>query len=281
MTNSKKKTLPSSIAVLAVPTATANKQKPIPARPITLTNVGDQAQVWSLDKLIIRASNVLLPDGTREGFMEPADPETGRWRRMGEDGKWIYGHLSMSDDVKFVDTDYQIPPYSRAADKLGGILVQSRMVQELCRDKDFARCLCEALGDHSWKTPDDKRVFEGNWTVAARIVAQIRGLNESYLDFFDSGIPGFVRQDIIELFESLGWEYHYTRDTTTDMVKAEQIVVRCERENVRDTPLWYSCWAMGLSTKDTLDARMHRCAYRGQAHLRDWEKFYTYFDWES
>jgi hypothetical protein len=70
------------------------------------------------------------------------------------------------------------------------------------------------------------------------------------------------------------------RDTSKDMEMAEKLVVKCEANPVGKTPLWYSCWMQGLSAEETLGGRMHRCAYRGQVNIREWEQFYMLNDWD-
>lgn len=280
MKNSNETSIHPALAILATPGKSAEVSKPIPLRPFPKTPLGEHASVTAIGSLVIRASKVLLPDGKRSGLMEPMDPTSGRWRRMGDNGRWIYGHLDLKGDAVFVDSDYQIPKTTHNRDSLPGHLAASATVREMCQDDDFAVCLYEALADHHWTNEASGKTFKTGWANAARWVAELRDLNESYLDFFDSGIPGFVSQDVMDVLNSLGWVHEMVRDNSKDLEMAEKMVIKCEGNPVGKTPLWYSCWMHGLNDEDTLGARMHRCAYRGQANIREWEQFYMLNDWE-
>ena len=91
--------------------------------------------------------------------------------------------------------------------------------EELAQDPDilhrvkhpaYAHKLYAALCNTAWQ-PDDvmdilkENIWRTSWRSAGGIVADLRGNNEDYLDWYCSGYEGYVHSDIRQDLKRLGW----------------------------------------------------------------------------
>ena len=161
----------------------------------------------------------LLQDGTRgtviacqpirelrDGeWVELGDP----WRRPLPDGSWNDGIIQIAEgDVRFVDA----PP--RMARQLGirfpndkpeleADLMASQRIAELVKDIRFATDLYRAMCNTDWYR--NGLHWATTWRVAGGIAADLRDLNENYLDFYCSGDESDVAYDVAAELAALGW----------------------------------------------------------------------------
>ena len=247
---------------------------------------GERAQTVSCGAVTAIAHGVLMPDGFRTDRLDWQDPESGCWRRPAIPGlmphddrypNWIYGRIEIDDhDVTFRDEAPQPRPrWNWPPSSLPGDLCASQLVAAYAQDFSNATRLYDTLCDTVWENGPTQFRFK-NWRSVANLIAEIRDRTESFLDFTWSCMEGVVDEQSLDLLQSHGWELVQIRDNSNDAVFAEEIVVACESGPLRPTPLWYAYWALGLSTDDSLDGRMHRCAYRGQASYLEWTEFLSY-----
>jgi hypothetical protein len=97
--------------------------------------------------------------------------------------------------------------------------MNSKKIRALCQDDVFAQNLYAAMCNVKWQHKDEKKDWWGvSWRTAGGIVASLRDRDESYMDFYCSGIgseetkgyigEGLVSKRIITALASIGWTKH-------------------------------------------------------------------------
>jgi len=77
--------------------------------------------------------------------------------------------------------------------------------KQLREDEDLAQALSQALNNTDWRKILDKNYIVGyTFRAAANLVADLRGLGESYSMFYMGGDKKL--DEIINILENLGWE---------------------------------------------------------------------------
>ena len=72
---------------------------------------------------------------------------------------------------------------------------------------NYANELYGALCNMRWQRIDDEEsVYSCTWRFAGGMIAKIRDVDESYLDFYCNGNEGVVSKRIKEDMKKLGWE---------------------------------------------------------------------------
>lgn len=101
-------------------------------------------------------------------------------------------------------------------------LLDSKVIRGLVKNDTFAQNLYAALCNTVWFHKNQRSNTEGfsvSWRTAGGIVAELRALNESYMDFYCSGIgiytedkqyvpEGHVTKEVETILASLGWTKH-------------------------------------------------------------------------
>lgn len=240
---------------------------------------GDARSHWIVGKLQ-SVSNVLLPDGSRTSNIRRGLPETGLWRYEDEDGVWTYGSLQVTaDDIAFVLEPQPQPP-RWATGSLGYQLCASSNACDLVEDLAMADEVYAALGAGLWKMVGSGKEYAGSWRRAAEIVAAMRGRNEPYTDFFNSGSEGFVFPEAKDLLESMGWTFEGAlQDTGTRHMTALNILEICERRPAGETPEWAADWYSAFCPEeDHPRARMINAVFTGRATITDLDRFWEHYD---
>ena len=80
-----------------------------------------------------------------------------------------------------------------------------RTLKDRMRDKEFATDVYRALCNVRWRKFCTDYHYSCSWRYAGGLVAEIREVDENYLDFFYSGGEGFVNIEIEHLLNDLGW----------------------------------------------------------------------------
>ena len=151
------------------------------------------------------AENALLLDGSHGKVSHVLDHG---FRRLGRgDPLWIYGDLELSDnDVRFVDgqqpTPYQLEPSEGPS--LEADLLADQVFRDRIRDNEFAYSANALLLNMNFYKGDDPRAWSCSFRHAARLVAGLRDLGESYQDYY-------MRQKASGLYpdDELEWEAEY------------------------------------------------------------------------
>lgn len=156
----------------------------------------------------------LLPDGARGTVVSAMEKDVAgrrRWRRPLPDGSWRDGDIVIhDDDVRFVE-DLPRPPRalglrsSEEAPDLWADMMASPRIAELVMDDRFAEDLYRALCNTSWFRNGHE--WGCTWRQAGGVVANLRDLNEDYIDFYCSGREGIVTDEIAGELAALGWTW--------------------------------------------------------------------------
>ena len=81
-----------------------------------------------------------------------------------------------------------------------------KKIKTLLKDEKTAKELYGALCNMRWiNLKDSSQVYSCSWRYAGGIVAGLRGMGESYLDFYCSGSEGHVTPLIESLLLGIGW----------------------------------------------------------------------------
>ncbi|MDP9634218.1 UNVERIFIED_ORG: hypothetical protein J2W85_006305 [Ensifer adhaerens] len=172
---------------------------------------------------LFAADNVRLPDGAR-GRVRLA-PQGPHWRRPLNDHNrawssaavaipvhWRWGTLTIGpDDVVFED-DQSLPEYMLQGrnERLDYDLCQSSEIRNLALTMEGCNALYGLLVERHWaRSPDDESCSYTR-KGAARLLAKIRGLGETFYDFTSPGwlcYRGYAAEHerISRQLERLGW----------------------------------------------------------------------------
>lgn len=91
-------------------------------------------------------------------------------------------------------------------------LADSPRIQRLVQDAAYAHKLYSALCNTDWQPTEvleilRERTWSVSWRTAGAIVADLRSpaQQEDYLDWYCSGLEGYVHEDIEQDLAELGW----------------------------------------------------------------------------
>lgn len=184
------------------------------------------ATVWMMTGRARRIFGCRLPDGSRGDVQISIDHEhvfrksaaTGKleivdlgiWKRPlkdadGKDRGFMFGTVEITAaDAVFTDrpevTRRKVEFTSMARD-----MSQSPALMEAIKTEDMAIALYGAMCNVDWVKAETGERFSPSWRSAGGLVADLRGLNESYTTFYCSGNEGQVSAEIAELLNALGW----------------------------------------------------------------------------
>lgn len=125
------------------------------------------------------------PDGSRREINFTLDH--GYRRRSGGPQRWVYGDIEIQpSDVFFKDGDqpvYTPPPLSAVPDLEAELARDEEFLSDLKEDK-FAQAFYKIFSNREFFKNDDDRRWSCGERQAARLLSNLRGLGESYQDFF-------------------------------------------------------------------------------------------------
>jgi hypothetical protein len=234
---------------------------------------------WLMGK-IESVSNVLMPDGSRMSSFRRGTPESGLWRFKDEDDVWTYGSLKMDhDDILFI-VEGQPQAQRWATGSLGYQLCASSNACDLVENLSVADELYAALGAGLWKMVGSGKEYVGPWRRAAEIVSAMRGRNEPYTDFFNSGSEGHVFPAAKDLLEGMGWSFEGPlQDVATKNMTALKILEVCEQRPVGEMPDWAVEWHTALcSHANHPRARMLNAVFAGRVTPIELDRFWEHYD---
>jgi hypothetical protein len=114
------------------------------------------------------------------------------WRRQAADGRhWIHGTIDIQpNDVLFVDGSqppaYKPPEQNEVPDLETDLARDSKFLDDL-QDDRFARAVYTVFYNRTFYKGADERSWTCGTRKAARLVRDLRGLGESYQDWFPDG----------------------------------------------------------------------------------------------
>jgi hypothetical protein len=155
------------------------------------------ALVWSSRGQPFKIESARYPDGTRGIAQHMLDYG---WRRRAADGRrWIHGTIEIRpDDVLFTDgaQPTYTPPEPTGTPNLEADLARDGAFLAAIQDDRFAHGVYRVLGTHTFYKESDDRAWSVGTSEAARVVRDLRGLGESYQDWFPwGGLSGYYPDD--------------------------------------------------------------------------------------
>lgn len=163
------------------------------------TRHGEAAVRWSIGSPN-RVEGALYPDGTRGEARHVLD--FGWRRRATGERRWIYGSIDIQpDDVVFADgaQPAYTPPPRGEAPNLEADLAQDAAFLAAIRDDRFAKAVYTVFRNRTFLKENDGRKWSFGDREAARLVRDLRGLGDSYQDWFpDNRLAGTYPDDRAE-----------------------------------------------------------------------------------
>jgi hypothetical protein len=159
---------------------------------------------WSLGRPF-RAESALYPDGSRGVAENTLDIG---WRRKAADGRrWIRGTIEISpNDVAFTDGEQPVyvPPQPTDRPDLEVDLARDTEFLNALQDDRFANAVYSVLQNRNLYKGQNQTKWSGGNRDTARMLRDLRGLGESYQDWFPhGGLPGVYPDDRQERETSL------------------------------------------------------------------------------
>jgi hypothetical protein len=160
------------------------------------TRHGEAIVAWSHGepKEVHRA---LYPDGVRGDVRGTLD--YGYRRRSGGPKRWVYGTIDVRpDDVIFTDSaeqpTYSPPPLTDVPNLEAELARDEAFLKSLEYDR-FAQAVYAVFSDRDFLKATDERRWSCGGRRAARLVRDLRGLGESYHDYYLLEFPGIWPDD--------------------------------------------------------------------------------------
>jgi hypothetical protein len=154
-------------------------------KPGWRTRHGKAVVLWSFGSPS-RVTDACYPDGTRGEVQDTLD--LGYRRRSNGPLHWLYGTIDVrADDVIFMDALEQpkySPPRVTDAPNLEADLARDAAFIQSLRDDRFARTTYWVFRNRDFLKGGDERCWSCGDRSAARLVSNLRGLGESYQDYF-------------------------------------------------------------------------------------------------
>ena len=233
--------------------------------------------------ILFSFDNVKLPDGTRSGKLKIAVPQNNLFRRLDRNIRFVYGTVqctgdpqSPDADVEFIDSENQSLELDNASAQMLEILSLIPNMAELARDNSNGPDFYGALVHNTWEFRGT--AFKLDHRSAGNVIAELRGWNERYLDFFGNGTEGEIQQEVGDLFNGIGLQQVGVRDLQSEADEMMEILETCEaRPRPGDPPNWLGIFDREFNLNNEILNRMIYCALGGQAVLEEWERFYLLF----
>ena len=227
--------------------------------------------------ILVKAKNVHLPDHTIVAEMTCGDPATGEFRRMDDNGRWVYGSIGKTaKGPKFRDSLIQSSTVGFPNLPLVDELNSDPAIKELIDDENFAIALFSGLTGIMWTDGESLNCL--NYVEAGKFVAHLRDKGECYSDFLFAGEPDYITKEILEILGMNGW-YPTNPKTRLEYPElATDIVTDCELRETEPVEAWVYYYEGCFFDGCDLMERMKRCCLNGQTTLTEWELFYLNFE---
>ena len=150
----------------------------------------------------------------------PLDRETWRRRSPEQPGRWILGTVEIRDDgVAFTDkpsTPFEPFAQGDVPDLAADLSADAAFVERV-RDVGFAHAVYASLCNTEWRKDPSRRRWSCSWRTAGGLVADLRQLDESYIDFYlqdhvlEGGLPArpakrrALSLEVLGHYRRLGW----------------------------------------------------------------------------
>jgi len=230
---------------------------------------------------------VLLPGGYRGPAEFTVMGLVQAWRRpefgieIPPDG-WIYGDLIFSDvDAVFIDAAIQPKPELPVdwgyPDLEVGIFRSSEL-RSLLSDHRIASGLYQLFKWGTWHKRDEA-IWQCSTRAAGRIVANLRGKGEYYLDYYTAHVPQEIaghRQLAEAAIQHLGWQKMHFENFESIEALAMSCFALWEPRAEAPTPTWYRQSrvprnAIASTRAGVILSRMDALAKSGRISKEEWQ----------
>ena len=167
--------------------------------------------------ILFASDKVKLPDGDRSGELKIADPQNCHFKRIDLNLCFVYGTIQCTGDpqsphadVEFIDSEKQSIELDKAFSQMLKILSLIPNMAELARDNSNGPDYFGALVHNTWEFRGTS--FKLDHHSAGNVIAELRGWNERYFDFYGNGTEGEIQQEVGELFDRIGMHQVGKRD---------------------------------------------------------------------
>jgi hypothetical protein len=160
------------------------------------TRHGPAVVWWSLGRPF-NVELALYPDGTRGIAKHVQD---SAWRRQAADNRrWVHGTVVIQpNDVVFTDGRQPVytPPSPTDVPDLEADLARDIEFRNALQDDRFAHAVYAVLSTHIFYKKEDEQGWISGSSGAAALIADLRGLGETYSDWYPhGGIAGVYPDD--------------------------------------------------------------------------------------
>ncbi len=243
---------------------------------------GKATALWIAGHMV-EAYNVLLPNNERIEEVTPADLFGRLWRIKNKDGSYTVGRLKIfGSEISFQPAEQETSYRTWQKPSLPDTILSSARLKEAAQTRSFAEQLYGALCNVGWHDTK-KRTAEilSSWSMAADVVAHLRGKNENTLDFLFGGGEEVVTDQVLEAMKAEGLQPIYPPAPAKDpREQALELLAEVEQQYPEKTPFWYTFYITGYTTDDTPEGRVHKAAFAGRMTIDEWWKFWELFSSE-
>ena len=248
---------------------------------------GDAKVRWMLGSPMA-AFGAMLRDGGRIERVETFSPaHKDWWRRPNQTGDgYVSGRLSI-EQHGVVFTDEPMPEVKGRGGLEDDIEAHPKGV-ELLRDDGFAGALNEYMKNKDFRRDGES---DGKWGLSFRsiagMIAEIRGIGESYTDFYPWGVD-HTETDTrrVEAFiAELGWHAMTSEEIAADHSKAMEMLEEIEK---RDEGVVPKSERVGIDyesrprrDRGKPSDRMHAASASGRATAEEHNRFFSLYDSET
>jgi len=251
-----------------------------------LTRHGDAVVHWLLGKPH-SVYGAVLPGGERIDLCETWSPaRTDYWRRPYPSGKgYVTGLLKISDDG-VVFTDAPLPDRDlEMYDGLAEAMADHPRARELFLDDRFAGAANDYFRNAGFRRDGaDDPAWSISFRGIGRVIAEIRGIGESYVDFY-LGEHEYDEADearVVAFLEELGWHRMTPEEEAADHAAALALLAEVEArvegsvpEADRPEPVKF-LKEPGDGARPSM--RLHRAANEGKVTRAEKDAFFARVD---
>jgi len=250
-----------------------------------LTRHGEATVRWLLGRAVT-AYHVDIEEGERIARCEifsPVDHET--WRRPNPNGSgYIIGTLTITDNgILFTDKNTLSEQINRGP--LHEDIQAYPGAADIFRDDGFAAAFNEYSRNADFRrNGTDDPPYSMSWRFIGGLIADIRGIGESYIDFYLDDAE-FTEQDTarVEAFlDELGWHKLSQAEINANHVKAMELLQEIEARPVGAIPVAdrinLNIDRSKVVTPEGATGRMHIASIDGKATAAEHSLFFTLVD---
>jgi hypothetical protein len=240
---------------------------------------GEATSHWMYGKPVTLSNASVHGCGIRHD-VKRADPETGLWCFLDEDGVWVHGEVKLgASDISFYPADRQPVERQWPKTSMAASLAASAQMMEAVKDDAFAFALYGSLCNNLWKQAGSGKEARFSWRKSAEVLSRLRGRCEPAREFLFVGTEGDIYSaDVLDMVNEAGWEFDRALGTPeTRAQRAARIVSECSSRKAAQMPDWFADFLMAYHVDRTgsdLVSAMNAAAFSGKVMIAEWDLFW-------